>query len=67
MTIFTMSSCIAPVEAFRVDQVDGFGSGAVIQQLFIVGVFVPHIHLFLQELVALPQRRILDPFDLPTV
>lgn len=65
--MFTMHSRVAPVEALRVDEVDGVGPGAVIQQLFIVGVLVLYLHLLLQELVALPQRRILDPLDLPTV
>lgn len=55
---------VAPVEALVVDEVDGRGTGAVEQQLLVLLVFVLQLHLILQELVALPERRILDPLDL---
>lgn len=63
---FTIFSCVAAVEALFVDQMDGGVSGAVKQKQFIVCVFILHLHLFLHDLVVLPQWRILDSFDLPT-
>jgi len=64
--LVTVLSCVAAVEAFIVDEINRGGTGAVKQQLLIVLVLVLLLHLFLQELVALPQRGVLDPFDLPT-
>ena len=61
-----MYSSVAAVEAMVVDVIDGFFTGAVKEQLFVVCMIVLHLQLFLQQLVALPQRRILDPFNLPT-
>lgn len=59
-----MLPCVAPVEALLVDQVDGRGGSAVEQQLLVLLVFVLHLHLSLQQLVALPERRVLDTLDL---
>lgn len=61
-----MCSCVAAVEALFVDEINGGGSGAVEQHPLVVCVFVLHLHLFLHQLVALPQCRVLDSFNLPT-
>lgn len=63
--VVTINSCVAAVEASGVDEVDGVVSGAVEELPFVVGVLVLHLQLFLHQLVALPQRRVLDPFNLP--
>ena len=59
-----MFSCVAAVEALRVDDHGGAAAGAVKQQPFIVRVLVLGLHVFLQDLIAPPQRRVLDPLDL---
>lgn len=65
--LVTMCSCVAAVEALFVDEIDGGGSSAVEKSPFVVCVFVLHLQLFLHQLVAVPQCRILDPFNLPIV
>lgn len=60
-----MSSCEAAVEASAVYVVDGFGVGAVEELPFVVAVFVLQLQLLLHQLVALPQRCVLDTLNLP--
>lgn len=64
MCLVTMCSCVAAVEALIVDEIDGFGPGAVEESPFIVRAFVLCLQLFLHQLIALPQCRILDPVNL---
>lgn len=61
----TVSSREAAVEASAVDVVDRFGISAVEELLFVVVVFVLRLQLLLHQLVALPQRRVLDALNLP--
>ncbi len=61
-----MCSCVAAVEALLVDQADGVRSSAVEKSPLVVFVLVLRLHLLLHQLVALPQSRVLDPFNLQT-
>ena len=61
-----MCSCVAAVEASVVDEIDGGGCCAVEEVLLVVFMVVLLLQLFLHQLVALPQRRVLDSFNLPT-
>lgn len=60
----TVCSSVTAVEAVFVDEVDGGGSGSVEELLFVVAVSVLLLHALLQHLVVLPQRHVLDPFNL---
>lgn len=61
----TVSSCEAAVEPSTVYVVDRVGICAVEELPFVGVVFVLKLQLLLHQLVALPQRWVLDALNLP--